>query len=253
MTCCDIYGNAGGDWTGAIAGQLGVADNFSLDPLFCDTADGDYHINSASPCAPANSGCGELIGALGVACSPLQAVIVPDLIYAFEVYAITPGEAAIFIGNFEGDNGATDVNLSSIMVNGTIVPASASVHSSYPGFEDAVVRVVVTKPELIQCYEPSWDSTAHDFAVSGQFADLTEFIRAGSVTLRSHRSGDVNLDGEVNVADVTFLTDFLFRGGRPPAIVEIADLNCEDGVNLADLTFLIAFLFTGGPEPENFR
>jgi hypothetical protein len=68
LTCCDIYGNTGGDWVGEIAGQYGVNGNISEDPLFCDIANDDFTLNAASPCAPANSsGCG-LIGALPVGC-----------------------------------------------------------------------------------------------------------------------------------------------------------------------------------------
>lgn len=73
LTCCDIYGNAGGDWVGCIADQAGVAGNISADPLFCDRPGGILTIDATSPCAPDNSGgCGE-VGALFVNCdSPVQ-------------------------------------------------------------------------------------------------------------------------------------------------------------------------------------
>ncbi|UCC45739.1 MAG: right-handed parallel beta-helix repeat-containing protein, partial [Candidatus Zixiibacteriota bacterium] len=68
MTCCDMYLNEGGDWTGDWE-YTGTTDgNFSEKPRFCDTAIGDYHISNASYCVPERSGCGELVGALGVGC-----------------------------------------------------------------------------------------------------------------------------------------------------------------------------------------
>lgn len=68
LTCCDIYGNAGGDWVGDIADQLGVNGNICEDPLFCDPEDGDFAIPSDSPCAPDyNPECG-LIGAWPAEC-----------------------------------------------------------------------------------------------------------------------------------------------------------------------------------------
>jgi predicted outer membrane repeat protein len=69
LTCCDLYGNAGGDWVGSIAGQFGINGNLSADPLFCSRANGDYALANNSPCAPENSpsGCG-LIGVLPVNC-----------------------------------------------------------------------------------------------------------------------------------------------------------------------------------------
>jgi hypothetical protein len=67
--CCDIYGNDHGDWIGALAPFLGVGGNIALDPRFCgDSDDGDLTLADNSPCAPGNSSCGILIGALPVAC-----------------------------------------------------------------------------------------------------------------------------------------------------------------------------------------
>jgi len=75
LTCCDVYGNAGGDWVGRIADQAGINGNFSADPLACAPEDGDFSLGSDSPCAAANNpGCG-LIGAWPVGCG---AADVPD-------------------------------------------------------------------------------------------------------------------------------------------------------------------------------
>jgi predicted outer membrane repeat protein len=63
LTCCDVYGNEGGDWVGCIAGQLAVNGNFSEDPLFCT---GCYSLQECSPCVQ-GYGCGQ-IGAYGAAC-----------------------------------------------------------------------------------------------------------------------------------------------------------------------------------------
>jgi len=72
LTCCDLYGNVGGDWTGYIADQLGINGNFSADPLFCDTASGDLTLEECSPCLPGNHpdsyDCGGVIGAFGAGC-----------------------------------------------------------------------------------------------------------------------------------------------------------------------------------------
>ena len=67
LTCCDLFGNAGGDWVGCIAGQAGQNGNISADPRFCDAPAGDFTLHGDSPCAPEQSGCG-LIGAWPVAC-----------------------------------------------------------------------------------------------------------------------------------------------------------------------------------------
>ena len=66
LTCCDVYGNAFGDWISCISGQNGTNGNISLDPCFCEDS---YMLGENSPCAPGNSReeCG-LIGARGVGC-----------------------------------------------------------------------------------------------------------------------------------------------------------------------------------------
>ncbi|MFH1278493.1 MAG: right-handed parallel beta-helix repeat-containing protein [Candidatus Eisenbacteria bacterium] len=71
LTCCDIYGNEGGDWVGSIADQYGINGNLSSDPLFCDLELDDFTLRSDSPCLPGNhpdgADCG-LIGAFGEGC-----------------------------------------------------------------------------------------------------------------------------------------------------------------------------------------
>jgi hypothetical protein len=70
LVCCDIFGNAGGDWMGAIASQYGINGNVSEDPLFCDPENLDFTLHADSPCAPftpPNPEC-DLIGAWPVGC-----------------------------------------------------------------------------------------------------------------------------------------------------------------------------------------
>jgi hypothetical protein len=70
LSCCDMFGNVGGDWAYGLAGQLGVRGNICEDPLFCDYALGDYEIQEDSPCvaySEPNPSC-DSIGAFGVGC-----------------------------------------------------------------------------------------------------------------------------------------------------------------------------------------
>ncbi len=71
LSCSDLFGNYGGDWTGPIAGQYGVNGNISSEPLFCNAPGLDLTLQANSPCAPGNhpdgSECGQ-IGARPVGC-----------------------------------------------------------------------------------------------------------------------------------------------------------------------------------------
>lgn len=67
--CCDIYGNAGGDWVAPIDTQLGVNGNFRDNPEFCGVdSSGNYFLQTDSPCSPGGNGCGALIGSRIVDC-----------------------------------------------------------------------------------------------------------------------------------------------------------------------------------------
>lgn len=70
LTCCDLYGNVGGDWIGVIEDQYGINGNICLNPLFCNAGNSDFTLQAISPCAPfsnPNPEC-DLIGAWPVAC-----------------------------------------------------------------------------------------------------------------------------------------------------------------------------------------
>ena len=78
LHCCDVYGNAGGDWIGCLAGQFGVNGNICEDPLFCgdENPDAPYTLHDDSTCAPDhNPACG-LIGAWDIGCglTPVEEV-----------------------------------------------------------------------------------------------------------------------------------------------------------------------------------
>jgi hypothetical protein len=61
--------------------------------------------------------------------------------------------------------------------------------------------------------------------------------------------GDANGDEAVNILDVVYLINFLYKGGPTPAPYKAGDVNNNGVVNLLDITYLIAYLYQGGPEP----
>lgn len=64
--------------------------------------------------------------------------------------------------------------------------------------------------------------------------------------------GDVNGDqGGPNMADLTYLVQYLFVSGPPPPNLQAANIDGDAGgaINIADLTHLVRYLFGGGPAP----
>lgn len=59
--------------------------------------------------------------------------------------------------------------------------------------------------------------------------------------------GDIDGDGsDPNVADLTYLTDYIFRGGPLPPVIEAANVDGLDGINISDLTTMVDYLFREG-------
>ncbi len=58
--------------------------------------------------------------------------------------------------------------------------------------------------------------------------------------------GDANHNGAVNLLDVTFLINFLYKNGADPNPMQAADVNHSGSVNLLDVTYMINFLYKNG-------
>ena len=64
--------------------------------------------------------------------------------------------------------------------------------------------------------------------------------------------GDVNDDGNVTIADVTALIDYLLSGGASTVNDANADVNDDGSVTIADVTALIDYLLSGGASTVNY-
>ncbi len=106
LGCCDLYDNAGGDYTGCIAGLEEVAGNLSADPLFCDPAAGDFSVRGDSPCAPEfNPSCG-LVGAHPVGCAAMEVAVGSPAAVRILVVSPNPFSSALSLRIAPGEAGA---------------------------------------------------------------------------------------------------------------------------------------------------
>jgi hypothetical protein len=62
--------------------------------------------------------------------------------------------------------------------------------------------------------------------------------------------GDANGDGAINVADIVYLVNFLYRSGDPPDPMEAGDASCDGIVDVADIVYLVNYLYRGGDPPN---
>nr|MBN2278466.1 thrombospondin type 3 repeat-containing protein [candidate division Zixibacteria bacterium] len=61
--------------------------------------------------------------------------------------------------------------------------------------------------------------------------------------------GDVNHSGGVNILDVTYLINYLYKSGPPPDPEISGDANGSGSINILDATYLINYLYKSGPAP----
>ncbi len=134
--CNNTFGNTVADWE--FWNEHDSVNDFFLDPLFCDTAAGDFSLASSSPCAPAGNDCGIFIGAFGVGC-----------------------DCCVHRGDIDRSGGS----------------------------------------------------------------------------------------GAVDIADLVYLVNFMFRGGPAPPCPEEADVDAVGGADIGDLVYLVNYMFQSGPPP----
>jgi hypothetical protein len=63
------------------------------------------------------------------------------------------------------------------------------------------------------------------------------------------RRGDANDDGQVNLADVSFIGSYVYSGGQAPHCLESADGNDDGLMNVADMSYIANWYASGTPEP----
>ena len=125
-----------------------------------------------------------------------------------------------------------------------------STDSTFPAGPSTRVYADLTTSEytptdsLVEDSVSYWRVVAEDAV--GNSSQSTTF----TVTYIAYICGDINdSGGNPNVSDLTYLVDYLFRGGPAPPILEAADVDGNGRLNVADLTYLVSYLFRGGPDP----
>ncbi|MGB2805049.1 MAG: dockerin type I repeat-containing protein [Candidatus Zixiibacteriota bacterium] len=72
----------------------------------------------------------------------------------------------------------------------------------------------------------------------------------GTFSVIACSPGDANGDYVVDLADLVFLINYLFRLGEPPDPLANGDPNADCVVNLADLVYLVNYLYRNGDPPR---
>lgn len=101
--------------------------------------------------------------------------------------------------------------------------------------------LIGTAPDLDTVYEFT-ASVADPYIQTSQLVHLyiyTVFV-----------CGDVNDDDDINILDITYLINYLYKEGPAPSVPEAADVDNSGEINILDITYIISFLYKEGPEPD---
>lgn len=60
---------------------------------------------------------------------------------------------------------------------------------------------------------------------------------------------DMNGNDAVNILDISYLINFLYKNGSTPVLPATGDVNGDDNPNILDITYMIKFMYRGGDPP----
>ncbi|HEX7402341.1 MAG TPA: dockerin type I domain-containing protein, partial [candidate division Zixibacteria bacterium] len=60
---------------------------------------------------------------------------------------------------------------------------------------------------------------------------------------------DANQDAVIDVGDLVYLINYLYKGGPAPNPPEVGDVNLDSVVDIGDVVFLVNYLYKSGSAP----
>ena len=80
--------------------------------------------------------------------------------------------------------------------------------------------------------------------------DAPEYIHQTYYTYgRWYLPGDIDDSGEIDIADLVALVDWMFAGGNEPYPIDAAQIDGNQSFDIADLVSLVEYMFNDGIPP----
>ena len=95
----------------------------------------------------------------------------------------------------------------------------------------------------VDTVEVKWPSGQADTLTALSVDTLIKIYEGGSVR------GDANGDGVIDLGDVVYLLNYLYKGGPTPNPLWTGDTNSDGVVDIGDVVYLLNYLYKGGPPP----
>ncbi len=185
---------------------------------------------------------------IGDVIPPDTVVLVPDPISSMmenEIDGVDPN-GYIYIGD---DLGWVNPDLGSFTVNGSLA-ATGEIIGYYPGLTAPIVKLTFDLSDFAVMYNEGlmWDCETRSYTVEGT-DDGGAIATGDDFTYCGHTAGDLNLDGQIDIADLVFMVEFMFADGPAPEVLLTADINADGAVDISDLVAFVDYMFNGGEPP----
>ena len=137
--------------------------------------------------------------------------------------------------------GSSSFEVTVVGVEGALCAISYDYELLSYGFTDDTGHVMIQFEEPISVEGPL------DLVVTAY--NKISFLSQITVNTGGFLRGDANGDGEIDVADITYLINYLFLATSAPNPLWVGDCNCDGVVDIGDIVYLINYLFLGGAPP----
>ena len=115
---------------------------------------------------------------------------------------------------------------------------------------ESLIIIDTTTNDGEYCWDPDTPSDSCLVRISDVDNNIPWDISDSFFFILNYVPGDPTGDALVNIADVVYLTTYLFAEGPPPQPMAAGDPNRDCVVNIADVVYLVTYLFLGGPPPQ---
>lgn len=95
---------------------------------------------------------------------------------------------------------------------------------------------------------PPADSVHIDTILNPYLDSTIVSIRGGFIYIIPDCSlpGDSDCNGDLNLLDITYLIDYIYKNGGTSSCIIQGDVNCDCAINMLDVICLISYLYKGG-------